>query len=67
VAGHCAREGPGVQKTPGAGEKKRFPAPAQVVMASQQRPAQAEAQVLMEKPLVLPGVMAAVPQVASGR
>jgi hypothetical protein len=35
-----------IQKTPGAGEKKRFRAPAQVVMAASQRPAQVKEQMV---------------------
>jgi hypothetical protein len=40
--------GPGVQKTPGPGEK-RFRPPAQVVMAAQQRPKFEQARIVWER------------------
>jgi hypothetical protein len=58
--------GPGVQKTPGAGEKKRLWAPAQVVLAASQRLAQGKAMVVLHAPPVLPGFSVAVLQAASG-
>jgi hypothetical protein len=52
---------------PGAGEKKQFRAPAQVVLAALQRPAQAKARIVLQALPVQPGVSVEALLAASGR